>query len=391
MNNCMVLIAHIASADSSIRYLLLDQLKYLRDRGHEVHAIASPGPHSAAVERAGIRFHPVDLSRRITPLRDAAAFVALSRTLARIKPDLVHTHTPKASLLGQYAALAMRVPHRVHTIHGLYLPPSATGVKRQAFLELERVTMWPAHAVLSQSNEDVTTCQRERICSPERISFLGNGIDIDRFSPPTPAERLAARAAFGVPADHRVVGFVGRLVREKGVLELMQAARAVLAAQPATTFLFVGPSDVAKKDAVTDAELSAIAKDDRIRFLGHRDDLPVLYRALDLLVHPSHREGFPRVPMEASATGVPVVATDIRGCREAVESGVNGLLTPVSDVSALTESIQGLLADDARRESLKQGARAIAERRFDQRLVFERVLETYGKLLRDHATASASA
>jgi glycosyltransferase involved in cell wall biosynthesis len=285
----------------------------------------------------------------------------------------------------------MRVPQRVHTIHGLYLPPSATGVKRQAFLELERVTMWPAHAVLSQSSEDVTTCQRERICSPQRISFLGNGIDIDRFSPPTPAERLAARAAFGVPEGHRVVGFVGRLVREKGVLELLQAARAVLAALPATTFLFVGPSDTAKKDAITDAELSAIAKDDRIRFLGHRDDLPVLYRALDLLVHPSHREGFPRVPMEASATGVPVVATDIRGCREAVEPGVNGVLTPVSDVSALTESIRKLLADDTRRESLKQGARAIAEGRFDQRLVFERVLETYGKLLRDHATASASA
>jgi glycosyltransferase involved in cell wall biosynthesis len=184
---------------------------------------------------------------------------------------------------------------------------------------------------------------------------------------------------------------VGRLVREKGVLELMQAARAVLAALPATTFLVVGPSDVAKRDAITDAELSAIAKDDRIRFLGHRDDLPVLYRALDLLVHPSHREGFPRVPMEASATGVPVVATDIRGCREAVEPGVNGVLTPVSDVSALTESIRKLLADDTRRESLKQGARAVAERRFDQRLVFERVLETYGKLLRDHATASASA
>lgn len=387
----MVLIVHIATADSSIRYLLLDQLRYLSDRGHDVHAIASPGPHSRSVESAGIKFHAVDLSRRITPWRDAVAFAALCRTLARIGPDLVHTHTPKASLLGQYAALATRVPHRVHTIHGLYLPPTATGLRRQSFVALERVAMRPAHAVLSQSIEDVTTCRRERICASERVSFLGNGIDIDRFSPPSAAERRAARTVFNLPEHHRIVGFVGRLVREKGVIELLKAARAVLGALPSTTFLLVGATDVEKKDAITVAEATAIANDDRIRFLGHRDDLPVFYRALDLLVHPSHREGFPRAPMEASATGVPVVATDIRGCREAVEPGVNGVLTPVSDVAALADSICELLADNSRREILTQGARAIAERRFDQRLVFARVLDTYTRLSRDRVTASASA
>jgi glycosyltransferase involved in cell wall biosynthesis len=386
-----MLIVHIATADSSIRYLLLDQLTYLSRQGHEVHAIASPGPHSAAVENAGIQFHPIDLSRRITPARDTVAFGALCRTLARLRPDVVHTHTPKASLLGQYAALATRVPHRVHTIHGLYLPPTATGLKRRAFVTLERITMWPAHAVLSQSIEDVATCTRERICPPTRITFLGNGIDIERFTPPSEAERRTARAVFEVPDHHRVVGFVGRLVREKGVLDLVNAARAVLARLPSTTFLFVGASDVAKKDAITIAEATAVANDERIRFLGHRDDLPVFYRALDLLVHPSHREGFPRAPMEASATGVPIVATDIRGCRETVEPNVNGVLTPVSDVAALAESVRQLLADDDRRESLKHGARTIAERRFDQRLVFRRVLEAYAKLSRDHATASASA
>jgi glycosyltransferase involved in cell wall biosynthesis len=375
-----VRIIYLATVDSSIRYLLLDQLRYLRLRGHDVHAICAPGPNVPVIERAGITVHAVDLTRRITPLKDLRALWSIVRILSSLHPDLVHTNTPKASLLGQYAALAARVPHRVHTIHGLYLPADAKGPRRRAFLALERVTMWPAHAVLSVSAEDVTTCERYQLCPRERLRYLGQGIDIERFVPPRPEERQRARAALAIPENHDVVGMVGRLVREKGVVEFFAAAREVLKRWPNTTFIVIGETDTAKADALTEADLRRVEPSPQIRFLGHRDDLPMLYWAMDLLLHPSYREGFPRVPLEASACGVAVVATDVRGCREAVQAGVNGLLVPARDADALAEAAGRLLADDEARTALGRGGREMAIKSFDQRAVFARVAETYAEL-----------
>ena len=373
-------IVYLATVDTTIRYLLLDQLRHLALRGHDVQVICAPGRTIPEIQQAGIQVHPVDLTRRTTPRRDAKALWSIVKLLRALRPDLVHTHTPKAALLGQYAALLAGVPRRVHTIHGLYLPAAATGLRRRAFLVLERVTMWPAHAVLSVSAEDVGTCRRYSLCPPERLRYQGNGVDIDRFRPPLPGERLHARTALEIPDDHRVVGMVGRLVREKGVLEFITAAQSVVSRHPKTTFLIVGDRDVAKADAVTEMDLAHAGSHPWLRILGHREDMPQLYWAMDLLLHPSHREGLPYVPIEASACGLPVIATDIRGCREIVHDGVTGYLVPARDAQALADATCRLLEDETARAAFGRNGRDVAVRTFDQRIVFARVEETYARL-----------
>lgn len=374
-------VVHLATSDMAVRYLLLDQLRFLASQGYDVSAICAAGPHAEAVRAVGIPVRAVRLTRRISPLDDAIAFVQLLRLMRRLRPDVVHTHTPKASLLGQWAARLVGVRHRVHTIHGLYFPGHMRPGRRWFYAWLERLQMTPAHIVLSQNSEDLETAARERLCDPRRLRFLGNGIDLERFHPRNRELRDATRAVIDIGPDQLVVGMVGRLVREKGYLELFEAASIVQGALPGkVTFLVIGGAEPGKADALTDADVARWRLGDTVRLLGHRDDLPALIGAMDILVLPSHREGFPRVLMEAAATGLPTVATDIRGCREAVVDGVTGTLVPLRNPGALADAILRMLSDAMLRERYGLAARQLAEERFDQRSVFQRVADAYSYL-----------
>lgn len=372
-------ITHITTSDMSLRYLLLDQLRYLQANGHEVSAVSGPGPWVDEVRAAGIPVHTVPFTRRIAPLQDLRALTALIWYLIRARPQLIHTHTPKASLLGQWASALVGIRRRVHTIHGLYFPGHMRPGRRWFYVWLERIQMAPAKVILSQNAEDLETVRRDRIADPARLRFLGNGIDIDRFTPANAsAERRAAvRHELGIPGGDQVVGMVGRLVREKGYPELFEAAAIVLRGRPNTTFIAIGGSEPTKADGISPDDAGALALGPQLKLLGHRADVDRLYGAMDVLVLPSHREGFPRSPMEASATGVPVIATDVRGCRDTVIDGRTGRLVPVRDPRALATAILELLGDDDRRREMGRQARLLAEERFDQRLVFKRVAESY--------------
>jgi len=377
-----VKVTHITTSDMSLRYLLLDQLRYLQAHGHDVSAVSGPGPWVEAVRTAGIPVKTTPLTRKIAPLQDLRALGALLWHLMRTRPDVVHTHTPKASLLGQWASAALRVRHRVHTIHGLYFPGHMRPGRRWMYVWLERMQMAPAHLILSQNAEDLETVRRDRIADPAKLRFLGNGIDITRFSPAnaSPERRAALRAELGIPGGDQVVGIVGRLVREKGYLELFEAAATVLNERPNTTFIAIGGQEPTKADGISPEDPAARALGPRLRLLGHREDVELLYGAMDVLVLPSHREGFPRAPMEAAATGVPVVATNIRGCRDTVIDGETGRLVPLRDSHALALALLELLGDDDRRREMGLRGRKLAEERFDQRLVFQRVADAYAAL-----------
>jgi glycosyltransferase involved in cell wall biosynthesis len=375
-------VTHITTSDMSLRYLLLDQLRYLQAQGHEVSAVSGPGPWVDEVRAAGIPVKTVPLTRRIAPLEDLQALGALAWHLLRTRPELIHTHTPKASLLGQWASLLLRIRHRVHTIHGLYFPGHMRPERRWLYVWLERIEMAPAHVILSQNAEDLETARRDRIADPAKLRFLGNGIDVTRFTPAnaTPDRRAAMHAELGIPAGDQVVGMVGRLVREKGYPELFEAAATVLRERPNTTFIAIGGQEPTKADGLSADDPAARALGTKLRLLGHREDIDRLYGAMDLLVLPSHREGFPRAPMEAAATGLPVVATNIRGCRDTVVDGETGHLVPLRDPVALAAAILDVLRDDARRGEMGRRGRALAEERFDQRLVFQRVADAYAEL-----------
>lgn len=376
-------VAHVTTVDLSLRYLLLNQLQRIQQEGYEVFGISAAGPDVPVIEAAGIPHFAVPMTRRITPLADLRALWALVRIMRRERFDVVHTHTPKASLLAQLAARIAGVPIVVNTLHGFYFHEDTKPLARRFYVWMERIAAKCSHTILSQNREDIATALAEGIARPEQVKWLGNGIDLKRFD----RRRLtgdalsALRAELGLDPSAPVVGFVGRLVEEKGILVLLEAATAVLEALPQTQFLIVGPYDEEKPDALRPdvAERYGLARN--CRFTGMRDDMPELYALMDVLVLPSYREGFPRTPMEASAMGVPVVVTDIRGCREAVDHEVNGLLFPSGDADALATALIGLLRDSGRRARMGAEGRRIAEDRFDEQKVFERVLSEYQRLL----------
>jgi glycosyltransferase involved in cell wall biosynthesis len=253
---------------------------------------------------------------------------------------------------------------------------------------MERIAGLCSNAELVQNPEDIVTLRR--IGVPERkLTLLGNGIDLGRFDPSriTDTEARAARAELGaVSPDDVVVGLVGRLVREKGYAEVFAAASQLRNRLPNLRFAVIGDDDHAKEDAL-DAGDRARADAAGVRFLGGRSDVDRLYAAMDIYVLASHREGFPRSAMEAAAMGVPVIATDIRGCRQVVEPGTTGLLVPARDSSALAAAIESLAVDPILRTQLGIAGRAKALREFDERRCIAITLERYRALLARRAPA----
>jgi glycosyltransferase involved in cell wall biosynthesis len=375
-------VAHITTVDLSLRYLLLNQLRAIEKAGFEVSGISATGPNVPVLEAAGVRHIAAPLSRSLTPLKDLVALALLWRILRREKFDIVHTHTPKAGLLGQYAALLARTPIRVHTIHGLYFPGHMTAKTRWKYVLLERITMLPSMRNFSQNVEDVTTAIEAGISREDRIELIGNGIDLKTFAAGTvdAGRRSAIRASLGLRDEHKIVGMVARLVVEKGYLEMFAAVKIIRAKEPLARFVFIGEIADFKDDALSPAKLAELGIDDVAQFLGHRTDVRDLYGVMDVFAHPSHREGFPRAPMEAAAMGLPVVATDIRGCRQTVDDGVNGYLVPLRDAGALAERVGELLGDEEKRRVMGSAGRAKAEREFDEEAVFARVVAAYGRM-----------
>jgi glycosyltransferase involved in cell wall biosynthesis len=378
-----VKIAHVTTVDISLRLLLLNQLQSLREAGYEVVGISAPGPDVAHLESAGIRHIAVPMTRNLTPLSDVLSFWRLYHVMRREGFTIVHTHTPKAGLLGQLAARMAGVPIIVNTLHGFYFHDHMPAAWRRFYITTEKIAAYCSDVLLSQNSEDIQTAIREGICAPQKITFLGNGIDVQRFNRVAlkPEDLRRKRQELGLSSDAPVVGFVGRLVAEKGIVELLHAARIILTRKPEVRFLFVGPADSEKKDALTQETARHFGVAHACIFTGKRADMPELYATMDVFALPSHREGFPRAPMEASAMEVPCVLTNIRGCREAVENNRNGLLTPLGDVQALADAILDLLDDPEKARRMGEQGRAMAAERFDEQLVFEKVKAEYARLL----------
>lgn len=378
----MTRLVHLTTVDMSLELLLGPQLEAFAKAGYEVIAMSADGPYVDAVEARGVRHVPVrNATRSMDPRRDVLAIEELRRQFGRLRPDIVHTHNPKPGLYGRIAARAARVPVVVNTVHGLYALPEDRWRKRAVVYGLERLASFCSDAELVQNPEDVTTLRRTLREPASKVVLLGNGVDLQRFAPDrSGAKRQEVRRALGIADGAVVVGAVGRLVLEKGYAELLRAWQHVAAVHPGAVLLVVGPDDPDKADGVP-RELIDAAEACGVRFLGLRSDVEDLYHAMDLYVLASHREGFPRSAMEAAATGLPIVATDIRGCRQVVTDGVNGLLVAVDDESALADAIGRLVASEDLRARMGAASLDRARREFDQQRCIDITLATYERLL----------
>ena len=376
------MVLHVTTTDISLELLLGPQLEAFASAGWDVIGASALGEHVAALEARGIRHVSVEhLTRSMDPRADLRAARELYRLFKRLEPDVVHTHNPKPGWLGRPAARAARVPAVVNTVHGLYAQPTDGLAMRSVVRVLERGAATCSHAELIQNPEDTATLARWGV--PERRLFnLGNGIDLGRFDrrEAMAGERRELRAEWGVSDKTPVVVTVGRLVAEKGFRELFEAHRRLRRSGSNHELVVVGPTEAGKADGLTEAEV-AEATADGVRLVGFSDRPERYYAAADVFVLASHREGFPRAAMEASAMGLPVIATDIRGCRQVVDDGVTGLLVPVNDAAALEAALRTLLDDPVRRGVMGAAAAQRARDRFDQQNQIDLTLETYRRLL----------
>ena len=374
-------VLHVTTADSSLELLLRPQLEAFQAAGYDVVTASAPGPYVPSLEAAGIRHIPMDHATRSMDLReDVAALREMFQVFRREKPDIAHTHNPKPGWYGRVTARAAGVKGVVNTVHGLYASPTDTWQRRYLIYALERVASSFSDSELVQNPEDLAVLKKLRV--PEsKLGLLGNGVDLNRFTPPDPERRRRAREALGIAPHEVAVGAVGRLVWEKGIRDLIDAARQLPWLVDDVRVFIAGPLDPAKDDGLAEADLDRITAESGVEFLGERADVESVYDALDIYVLASHREGFPRSAMEAAAMGIPVVASDIRGCREVVQQGVNGILFPVQDTVALADAIVRLAKDPALRASMGDAAIRKAIRSFDQQQVIDRTLDVYEWLL----------
>jgi glycosyltransferase involved in cell wall biosynthesis len=368
-------IAHLTTIDMSLRYLLLPQLEAAREMGEAI-GISAAGESVPDLEAKGIRHIALTSSTRgMNLLADLRAIGQFWRILRQERPDILHTHNPKPGVYGRIVGRLAGVPIVVNTIHGLYATPESSFLKRTVVYTLEWVASRFSDAELIQSPEDFELLWQRKIMPRSKLRLLGNGVDLERFKP-DPLLRQQVREELGLRPDQVAVGLVARLVEEKGVPELIEAAKRL---DSRYAVFIVGPKDHEKSDAVSE-ELLTEAEANGVRFLGMRKDVERLYQAFDVFVLPSHREGFPRAAMEAAASGLPVIATDIRGCRQVVDHGVNGYLFPVRDVDALARAITKVGDEPELRASMSQSSVERAHVLFDERDIVNRVMGSYAEV-----------
>ena len=375
-------LVHVTTVDMSLVLLLGPQLRAFAAAGMDVIGVSAPGPFVPQLESWGIRHEPLRHATRSTAVgQDAMALAELWQLFRRLRPHIVHTHNPKPGLYGRVAARAAGVPGVVNTVHGLYASPEDRKARKVLVYALERVASLCSGAELVQNPEDLDVLARLGVPS-RKLVLLGNGVDLQCFdSGPDEQARRRARADLGVDQGAIVVGIVARLVWQKGFRELFLAAERLRDSHPDVVFVVVGGSDPEKADAISPEELAAARHRGRIVFAGSRDHMERVYPAFDLFVQASYREGFPRSAMEAAASGLPVIATDIRGCRAVVSHGQSGLLVPLHDPVRLAAAIEDLVVDSALRRRMGTAGRHKAEVEFDDRAVVAKTMDAYERVL----------
>jgi glycosyltransferase involved in cell wall biosynthesis len=380
-------VLHVTTIPLTLPFLA-GHVAHAKRKGFEVHALSSPGE---ALDEFGrnleIEVHAVPMQRRITPLADLAAVWRIVRVIRRVRPTIVDGHTPKGGLLAMIAAALARVPVRVYHQHGLPLV-TATGLRRRILRATERTASRLAHQVICVSESVRAIAVAEGLCPPEKIKVLErgsiDGIEGERTFNPSRVSTESGqrvRARHQIPGDALVVGFVGRIVRDKGLLELARAWRLLREEWPSLHLLLAGPFE--SQDPIPVDVEATLRGDPRVHLAGMVHDMPSLYRALDLLVLPTYREGLPAALLEAAAMEVPVVATRVPGCVDVVRDGETGLLVPVRDAEALTAAIRRYLGDPGLRRQHGASGRDRALREFDPGVVREALFHEYLRLLGD--------
>jgi len=332
----------------------------------------------------GVSTYTLDLTRKITPYHDLKAVYSLYRFLSKKKPLIVHTHTPKAGIIGMIAAYFAKVPLRLHTVAGLPLM-EAKGIKRKILNTVEVLTYKCASNVYPNSKGLYDFIISEKFAKPKKLKILGkgssNGIDTTYFDPALFAKDIldAKKASFDIAQNNFVFVFVGRLVKDKGINEMVAAFLAIQKKHPKTTLLLVGPFEN-DLNPLQDKTTKAIESNSNIIHTGYQEDVRPFLALSNVLVFPSYREGFPNVVLQGGAMGLPSIVSNINGCNEIIKDHHNGILIPVKDQHATYNAMLELVENKTLYKSLATNARIAITENYSRDEMWQFLLKEYRNL-----------
>lgn len=379
-------IIRITTVPQSLAGLLKGQLKYLSDNDFEVWGISSPGNRLQEVEKQQqVSVHAIPMTRTISPFKDFKAFWQLLRFLKKEKPDIVHTHTPKAGTLGMIAAYMAGIPVRLHTVAGLPLLVTS-GPKRQILNSVEKITYRCATKIYPNSFGLKEIILKNKYTKNNKLKVIANGssngIDVSVFDPDLVSERkqLQLRRELNIPKEATVFLFVGRIVADKGINELVLAFDNVSQQYKKAHLVLVGnfENDLDPLKLKTN---QIIENHPQIHAVGYKKNVVDYFALADVLTFPSYREGFPNVVMQAAAMQLNAIVSNINGCNEIITDGDNGWIVPVKNVQYLEERMIWCLSHPKDSKRMGKKSRRLMKENYDRRFVWKEILKEYHSLL----------
>lgn len=374
----------ITTVPVSLKTLLKGQLRFMSEHGFEVIGVSSPGEALQQVAtNEGIRTISIEMSRKITPIEDLSALWRFYKLCKKEKPTIVHSHTPKAGFIGMLAAKLAGVPIRLHTVAGLPLM-EATGTKRKILDFVEKLTYACATKVYPISYGIESFILDNSFTKNDKVKVLAqgssNGINIQFFHPEqvSKEKQLQLKNDLGIASTDFVFVFVGRLVGDKGINELIKAFQQLNASN--TKLLLVGSME-SDLDPLENDTLKAIDKNPNIIAVGYQQDVRPYFAISDALAFPSYREGFGNAVAQAGLMELPSIVSNITGCNEIIVEGENGTIIPVKNTVAILQAMQKMMDDPIYYKKLKANARPMIQSRYEQKVVWNAILEEYQDLL----------
>jgi glycosyltransferase involved in cell wall biosynthesis len=385
----------ITTVPISLKTLLKGQSRYMSQNGFDVLGVSSSGNAlNEVAENEKIAVYTVEMTRIISPLKDIKSLWNFYKLCKRERPAIVHSHTPKAGIIGMLGAKLAGVPIRLHTVAGLPLM-EATGRKRKLLDFVEKLTYSCATKVYPNSKGLYDFILENNFTAEEKLKVIGNGssngIDTTYFSAQaiTQEQIITLKTGLGIHENDFVYVFLGRLVGDKGINELITAFNSPLfsrGVEGEAKLLLVGPFET-ELDPLLPKTISTIESNPNIISVGFQEDVRPYFAISDCLVFPSYREGFPNVVMQAGAMDLPSIVPDINGCNEIIEDGVNGLIIPPKNSTALQKAMIKLVEDKELYKNLKSNARQMITSRYEQKLVWEALLMEYQTILQEKGLA----
>lgn len=379
-------ILQVCAIDVSVDALLKPLILKSMEEGYEVHNVCTDTGKFSELEAQGLTMIEVPIDRQIHPVKNLKSIWNLYRLMKKEKYDIVHVHTPIAALLGRVAAKLAGVKHIVYTAHGFYFHDEMSKKQYRLFFNIEKyAAKWMTDWLLLQSKEDYELSLVHHFKAENRVIHLSNGVDIwNKFhdSQVSKDEKDSFLIENNLSADDFVFSFIGRLVREKGIFELVEAFKAIVPRFPHAKLVLIGGLLESERDHDSYQQLLIDLDHPNIRYLGFRSDIPIIMSASHTFILPSYREGLPRSIIEAMAMSKPIIATDIRGCREEVFPGENGYLVDKANAQALGKAMASLLENENLVDKYGKRSREIVEDLFDEKKVLRKQLDLFERLVK---------